>query len=320
MHTEKNSYTLPNLRDFTANLHGKIIFTTLDLCKVYLQVPMSKCSKLKTAIVTSFGMSMFLRMPFGVMNARSTFQRLLDEVLAGLPYVFCYLDDILIASSCLQEHEENVRTVLQRLRQAGLSINPKKCQWFQLEVSYLGHKVNSSGIFPLQRNADAIKQFTAPNDKQSLLKFLGLINFYRPFIPAAADTIRPLTAMTSPKVKFQWSADCEAAFLLIKDKLAAASALSHPDPTAPLRLTSDASDVAAGASLDQLTNGVWTPLGFFSTHFNPAQVRYSTFDRELTSLFLAVRYWRHMLDGNKFQARTDHKHSCPADGRLYGDC
>ena len=103
-------------------MSGKKFFSTIDLVKGYWQVPMHEDSIPKTAVITPFGTFVFLKMSFGLMNAGS----MLDQVLQGLDFVFVYLDDILIASNTLQEHENDVRVVLQQLRQAGLYYNPNK--------------------------------------------------------------------------------------------------------------------------------------------------------------------------------------------------
>ena len=131
--TVRDTYTLPNLRDFIGKMAGKKIFSTIDLTKGYWQIPMDPESIPKTAVITPFGTYVFLKMSFGLMNAGSTFQRLMDQVLDGLDCIFVYLDDILIASNSIQEHERDVREVLQRLRSAGLYYNPAKSSFFQQE-------------------------------------------------------------------------------------------------------------------------------------------------------------------------------------------
>ena len=181
--TVPDRYNLPNLRDFSAQLAGKRIFSTIDLLKGYLQVDVDEESIPKTAIITPFGTWEFLRLPFGVKNAAATFQRLMDVVLQGLPFIFCYLDDILVASSTADQHMQDLRQVFERLRLNGLSINPAKCCWAAPSVKYLGHLVDAQGIRPLPKHVETIRQFQPPNSRESLSWFLGLLNFYRPFLP-----------------------------------------------------------------------------------------------------------------------------------------
>ena len=305
--TVPDRYNLPNLRDFSAQLAGKRIFSTIDLLKGYLQVDVDEESIPKTAIITPFGTWEFLRLPFGVKNAAATFQRLMDVVLQGLPFIFCYLDDILVASSTADQHMQDLRQVFERLRLNGLSINPAKCCWAAPSVKYLGHLVDAQGIRPLPKHVETIRQFQPPNSRESLSRFLGLLNFYRPFLPNLAEVVRPLTELLSPKVTFTWSDKQESAFSASKQLLESAMALHHPVPGVPLRLSTDASDIALGAALDQMVAGIWQPLGFYSRHFTAAERNYSTFDRELCAAYHSVRHFKHILEGSCFQLQLDHK-------------
>ena len=146
-------YTCPNIADLTARLEGCTVFTKLDLRKGYHQVPIRREDVPKTAVITPFGLFEYVRMPFGLRNAGQTFQCLMDRVLAGLDFAFCYLDDILIGSSTPEEHLE---AVLERLQQHGLVLNGEKCVFGQPEVEYLGHVVSARGLSPLPERVATI--------------------------------------------------------------------------------------------------------------------------------------------------------------------
>ena len=191
--TRPDRYPLPNIKDFTNNLKGCTFFSKLDLVKGYHQVPMSGADICKTAIVTPFGLFEFLSMPFGLKNAAQTFQRLMDRIFRGLPYVFIYLDDILVASRSRKLHLQHLRVVLELLVQNGLVLNLDKCSFAQNEIEYLGHKITAAGIVPLRRHVDALLLQPRPQDVRGLQRFLGMINFYRRFLPGIARTLRPLT-------------------------------------------------------------------------------------------------------------------------------
>ena len=137
----------------------------------------------KTAVITPFGLYEWLVMPFGVRNAANTFQRMMDRMLQGLPFVFVYLDDILVASFTEDEHLDDVRAVLDRLREFGLVINPDKSSFCLTEVDFLGHHVTSAAITPLKKHTDAIAAYATPSSKKDIQRFLGLLNFYRRFLP-----------------------------------------------------------------------------------------------------------------------------------------
>jgi len=204
-----------------------------------------------------------------------------------------------------------------RLREAGLCFNPEKTQLFKTAVNFLGHSVSQAGIVPLQTNVVKIHNFPRPTDKKMLQRFLGLINFYRSFMPGLASTVAPLTDLTSPKTKFIWSEQCERAFQKARSALDSVTKLSFYEDGQPLRLLCDASDVGIGAVLEQRHGQKWVPLEFFSKKLSPTERRYSTFDRELLSVYLAVRHFRWMLTSAVFTIFTDHKpliHAIHKDG------
>ena len=305
--TKKDRYTLPLLRDFTANLSGMKVFSTLDLVKAYFQVKVHKDSVPLTAIITPFGSWEFLRLPFGVTNAVPTFQRLVDCIFSGMTCVFVYIDDILIFSPDEETHRRDLRAVLQRLREAGLQVNPDKCSFFKKTVDFLGHRVSEKGIEPLPKHTEAISLFPPPKNKPQLQRFLGLCNFYRQFLPDAAGILRPLTMLLKKDQDWLWGHGQQDAFEIIKRKLTSTVVLSHYVQGSPLRLTTDASDLGIGGALEQLQNDVWVPLGFFSRHYSDPEENYATFDKELLACFASVLHFRHLLDGVRFQLRSDHK-------------
>jgi hypothetical protein len=294
--------------DLSSKLHGCKFFSVIDLVKGYHQVPMSPSDIQKTAIITPFGLFEYLFMPFGLMNAAQTFQRLMDRLFRGLPFVFTYLDDHLIASRTLEEHMEHLAQFFQVLQDNGLVINPAKCHFAASSVKFLGHMVDETGIKPLPVHVKAIQEFPPPTTIKQLQQFLGMINFYRRFLPKIAATLRPLTDLLrgSPKV-LEWSAAAAEAFQAAKSALVAAVPLSHPAPGATISLAVDASDSHVGGVLQQLENRAWRPLAFFSQKLTPTQARYSTFDRELFAAYSAVRHFRFLLEGRKFHILTDHK-------------
>jgi Reverse transcriptase (RNA-dependent DNA polymerase)/RNase H-like domain found in reverse transcriptase len=306
--TVPDSYPLPNIQDFSNRLHGAVIFSKIDLVKGYHQVPVAQDSVPKTAITTPFGMFEYLYMPFGLRNAAQTFQRLMDQCFQDLSFLFTYLDDHLIFSKSVPEHMQHLRLLFQRLEQYGFVINPDKCEFLQTEIVFLGHRVTAAGLEPVAEHVAAVQRFPRPVDLKQLQRFLGLLNYYRRFMPGLAGVLCPLTNATASKPKglLVWTPAMITAFEAAEHALTAAVPLHFPDPEAELSMAVDASDSHVGAVLQQRRGGAWQPLSFFSMKLSAAEQRYSAFDRELLAAYLAIRNYRFMVEGRQFTLFTDH--------------
>ena len=171
--------------------------------------------------------------------------------------------------------------------------------------------MSSQGIRPLEEKVKAVREFPQPTSIWKLREFLGLVNFYHCFIPNVAATLEPLNKLLSTAEDrarhLAWNTAATTAFTAIKDALANATLLAHPKPHAPTSIMTDASESTVGAVLQQQIQDGWQPIAFFSKALQPAETRYSAFDRELLAIYLAIKHFRHFIEGREFYILTDHK-------------
>ena len=306
--TTKDSYPLPRIDDTIDSLAGANWFSTLDLKSGYWQVQLSEEARCKTAFSTGTGLWQFKVMPFGLCNAPATFERLMEQVLAGLPttVALLYLDDILVPGRTFRPQMDNLQMVFRRLREANLKLNPRKCNLFQKEVKYLGHVVSAKGVSPDPEKVEAIQAWPRPMSSKDLKSFLGLASYYRRFIPGFADIAVPLHHCAKKMTTFVWSIEEETAFTKLKTALSKAPVLAYPDPALPFLLDTDASSTGIGAVLSQVTKGKERPVAYFSSTLNQSQRNYCVTRRELLAVVKAVKQFHPYLYGQKFLLRTDH--------------
>ena len=311
--TTDDMYPVRTLQDFTSELSGKKVFSKIDLMKGYHQIPVSDSDIRKTAVITPFGLFIFPRTPFGLKNAGQDFQRLMDEILGDLPRVYVYIDDILVASVDQRQHLEDLDNVFKTLSANGMVIQRSKCVLGQPKLEFLGYTVDEHGISPLPEKVEAIRSTLPPTTVKELQRFLGMVGYYRKFIPNAAVHLFHLFEALKGKPKtLTWTAETQKSFDATKDALASASMLFHPRQGAQLALTTDASNLAIGGVLEQRGPMGWEPIAFYSSKLEPHQQNWPPYDRELLGAFKSVRHFKHMLEGRKFTLYTDHASLVPS--------
>jgi hypothetical protein len=198
--------------------------------------------------------------------------------MAGLPFVFIYLDDIVVASKSMEQHQKDVEEVFCCLWTAGLVINKEMCEFAVAEVQFLGHHVTAEGIPPLPDRVKAVQEHPKPTNIKQLQAFLGLVNLYRRFIPGVAGILQPLTDLLKGGLKATaavWTSEMERAFADAKTSLCRTALLAHPQQGCELALMVDASADCVGAALQQRSSPIssWQPLDFFEK-LGPAQIKY----------------------------------------------
>ena len=240
----------------------------------------------KTAFQTKYGHFEYLVMPFGLTNAPTIFQHLMNDIFREFldNFVVCYLDDILICSKDIKQHEEHVRLVLDKLCSADLYAKLKKCNFHQSQVEFLGYIVSCDGISMDQKKIQAFLGWAIPKTVRDVQCFFGFANFYQIFIKNYSKIAAPLTWLTC-KDKLDWNSDAEKAFQLLKTAFTTAPVLVHPDFSKPFFMETDASNFALGAVLSQLGDGEKLhPVAFHSRKFSAAEINYEIYDKELLAI------------------------------------
>lgn len=311
--TKPDRYPVPRLQDFTYILAGKKVFSSLDINRAYNCIPVNNDDIEKTAVITPFGLYEFPRMPFGLRNAAQTFQRFMDHsVLQGLDFLYSFADDVIIASADTATHKRHLEEVFKRFNAFGITINISKCCFGQEKLNFLGYEVSTEGIRPLQDKVKAICDYPRPKTVEELRRYLGMLNFYRSHIPHAAQDQAEMNkylhnSKKKDKTIIEWTKEAECEFEKSKVSLQKAALLTHPLPDSPLALMTDASDSSVGAVLQQREGNNWSPLSFFSKRLTEAQRKYSTYDRELLGIYLAIIHFRKLIEGREVVIYTDHK-------------
>ena len=307
--TIPDAYPMPLVRDLTHRFANCSVFTKLDLEKAYYQIPMRAEDIEKTAVTTPFGLFEFLKMPFGLRNAAQTFQRHMDNIFREFPFVAVYIDDIIIASKDTESHRQHCKIVFDLLAKNHLSLNSDKCSFATTSVIFLGHVLSTDGFGPDPKKLKAISEFPTPTTVRQIRSFCGMINFYHRFIPHCSEKLAPLSGLiTIPKdKKVTLTPEAKSTFNKMKFEIMSLSKLAYPLSTGIFSLTTDASNVAAGAVLHQEQKSQNLPIAFYSHKFSPSQSRFSAFDRELLAIFMAVKNFEPFLITSPFKIFTDHK-------------
>lgn len=311
--TKKRTYPMPNIDDLMTYLGNTKYFSTLDLYSGYWQVGIEEKSKEYTAFAAQGqGLYEFNVLPFGLSNGPSTFQDLADRIFEGMKWseVLVYLDDIIVFSSNFEEHMERLEKVFQRLRQAGLTLKPSKCNFMEERVKILGYVVESKGISPDKDKIDAIQKLPKPKNVKQLQSFLGMCNFYRKFIENYSKIARPLYEATSKSTSFTWGAKQDEAFNTLKKKMIETPVLIHFNPNEECELRTDACGYGIGSVLLQKYENQMHPVAYISRTLTKAEQNYTVSELEALGVIWSLNYLRHLVYGRHIRIITDHHALC----------
>ena len=242
--TKPDAYPVPRIADMLDALGHSAFFSTLDLASGFWQVEVSAKDREKTAFTTPLGTYEFLVMPFGLINAPATFQRVMDRVFHEVTwkFVLVYIDDIIIYSKTYEEHLEHLKDVFTLLGNAGLKINLEKCDFFKTKLIFLGHIITINGIAPDPAKIEKVQHYPVPQNKTNVRAFVGLASYYRRFVKSFATIAKPLHNLTKRSAIFEWKPEHQLAFDSLKERLTSAPIMTYPDFSKRFILATDASD------------------------------------------------------------------------------
>jgi hypothetical protein len=300
----RKPFPIPTIPELLHRLGGFTFMTSLDLSMGYYHMPMDAMSAEICTTVLPWGHFAYLRLPMGVSVAPDIFMWYTTGLFADLPYVLVYFDDILIyTKGSLIDHLQKLAIVLERIRLANLQVNAEKSHFAVVVVAYLGFILTREGVKPQPAKIEAIMKLAPPANVRGVRSLVGLVNFYREFIPARSETLSPLTELTKKGQKFLWGPAQQKAFEEIKRKLAREILLQFPDFNEPFIIHTDASKNQIGGVISQRGK----PIAFYSKRLNSAQQNYTTIKLELLAIVEILRAYRNILLGHTIVIYTDHK-------------
>ena len=298
-----NKYPIPQIEDLFASLAGGKTFLKLDLSHAYLQIALDETSQRYVTINTHKVLFRYIKLPFGIVSAPSIFQRVMETILHGIPWVSVYLDDILVTGASEQE-------VLQRLEAAGMRLKRSKYAFLLPSVSYLGHVISAEGLHTAQVKVKAIVDAPDPKNLTKLRSFLGLVNYYGKFLPNLATTLSPLYKLLQQTSDWRWGPREKRAFHRLKKLLLSNKVLTHFSEELPLLLECDASQYGLGAVFShEFPDGTEKPVGFALRTLTQAERNYSHLDKEALAIIFGMKKYHHYLMAGVLLSRRTTSHS-----------
>ena len=301
---------IPDPEVLFASLQGKKYFTKIDLTKGYWQIPMAPEDREKTAFRAPQGLMQFVRMPFGLSTAPSSFARMMRKLHLEEFEAVSFFDDILIASDTWESHVKSLAGALDRLDSHGLTVRPSKVSVGFSSIEFLGHIVGRGVMSPTASKVSKILNVPVPKTKKQVRSLLGMIGFYRRYVPEFASLVAPLVDLTKKNKpsKIVWSDSCQQAFDKVKRILSSSPVVQLPDFKKEFVVRSDASSEGIGAALmQQGDDGLLHPVLFASRKLLDREKRYSAIERECLALVWAVDKFNRYVFGRHFVIETDHR-------------
>ena len=303
-----DQYPVPSVDELFSKLKGARYFSKIDLRSAFHQINVADDSRDLTAFITHLGLFRFTKVPFGLASSPAAFNRILHGILSDCDHVIHYFDDILVFANSKADLERYTAKVRRSLIENNFVINASKSVYNASEIEFLGRHLSRDGVQPTRRATAAIADCGQPKSKQELRSFLGMIGFYRGFVPSFASIAAPLYRLLQEESTFRFGDTEVRAFNHLKSELLQSSFLAFYDTSADTKtiLTTDASGRGLGAMLSQVCDGTEHPIYFVSRQLKDHEKQYSSSELELLAVIWAVERLHQYLYGRTFELRTDH--------------
>ena len=305
-----DGFPLPRIQDCLDAVAGSELFSIFDLTSGYFQIPLLEQDIPKSAFVCKYGHYEMTRMPFGLNNAASTFQRTMELALSNLQWITCliYIDDIIVFGKTFEQHMSRVEEVLERIKAAGLKLKPEKTEMLQKEVVFLGHVVSGEGVRPNPTNIEKIMSWPKPKNAKQVKQLVAMGSYYRRYVKDFASMVRPMIDLTKKGKKFIWTEACDRSFDSMKKALVSTDVMGYPvNDGGEFILDVDASDIGIGGILHQIQEGRERVIAYASRALNKAEKNYCITEEELLAVRYFIEHFRQYLLGRRFRVRSDHQ-------------
>jgi hypothetical protein len=301
-------YPLARTEDLFATISGGQKYSKLDGPDAFHQIELDESSKKCMVVSTHRGLYRYNVLPMGISSSPAIFQRFMDGMTKDIPMSGAFLDDCLCSGKSDSQHLDSLRKILTRMRNANYRLNREKCQFMKESVEFIGYSLSKEGIHTSPSKVECIVAIQKPNNVSELSSFLGLVNFYRSFVPRFSGLCEPLYRLTQKETKWQWTKECQTAFDEVKRTLASSEVLAHYDQTLPMGISCDASKVGLGIVLfHKYPDGTERPISYASKVLSPAEKKYSQIDKEALGIVYGIKKYFQFLCGTRFTLVTDHE-------------
>jgi hypothetical protein len=303
--TIKNKYLFLRIEDLFDQMKGASVFSKIDLRSGYNQLKIRESDIPKTAFHTRYGLYEYTVMSFGLTNAPAYFMYFMNKVFMEYldRFIIVFNDDILIFFKTMEEHEEHLRLVLEKLKSNQLYTKFSKCEFWLTEVAFLGHVISTGGVSVDPGKVEDVLNWMSPTTVSEIWSLLGLAGYYHRFIKDFYKIAEPMTKLLEKNKAFEWTRECQASFKELKKRLTSSPVLILPDLTKKFDIYCDASRQGLGCVLMQEGQVVC----YASRQLRKHEENYPTHDLELAALVHALKIWRHYLIGHRCEIYSDHK-------------